>query len=112
MQGARTQYAGTAGGDAQKIFNATLVNTQESLEHRGYQDRAAFMRLARARVVRLCGVDPDGAPQRLGAAERSAELLSKVRHEFPGPQVAARARDLEPQQFRKTEMLEDRHDVG
>ena len=54
----------------------------------------------------------DGAPQGAALADRLAELLRQLAEQVLAGQVAARRRDLVPQDVRQGEVLEQRHDVG
>ncbi len=51
MQIPRGQHARAAGGDPQQVGRALFINREERIEHRGDEQRAAFVRLGLGFVI-------------------------------------------------------------
>ena len=125
VERARRQHAGAAGGEAQQVGDARLVDREEGVEDGGHQDGAARVRLGdvagtragRARAAATCRLSsssPMALAQRAAQAGRVAELLASCAEQvLAGERMSPRVRgDLVAQHLGKREVLEQRHDVG
>src|SRR5262249_11868185 len=111
VQLAGRQFPSAAGCNKDEILDARLISCLEAVEYSGHQNGAAFVRVNNI-IVESCIWLIECRAQRLATSACVAELLSQFDKASWLPKIAVATLNLLRQEIAKSEVLQERDNIG